>query len=95
MAMETKITRRDLLNGIVIGAGGSFLQAYSGRAVGNPAGTVGFEPNVMPSYYPPTLTGMHGSLARSINGVLVSCVDLIVLGTSTGHLGRWFEGAKF
>ena len=47
------------------------------------------------SYYPPTLTGMHGSLARSINGVLVSCVDLIVLGTSTGHLGRWFEGAKF
>ena len=61
MAMDTKITRRDLLNGIVIGAGGSFLQAYSGRAVGNPAGTAGFEPNAMPSYYPPTLTGMRGS----------------------------------
>ena len=45
----------------MIGAGGSFLQAYSGRAVGNPAGTAGFEPNAMPSYYPPTLTGMRGS----------------------------------
>ena len=54
--METKNTRRDLLNGIVIGAGGSFLQAYSGRAVGNPTGTAGFEPNAMPSYYPPILT---------------------------------------
>ncbi len=57
--MAIQITRRDLLNGMAIGAGGVLLPAY------------GFEPGVSletsvglggPSaYYPPTLTGMRGS----------------------------------
>ena len=57
--MAIQITRRDLLNGMAIGAGGVLLPAY------------GFEPGVSPetsigagtpsTYYPPTLTGMRGS----------------------------------
>ena len=61
--MAIKITRRDLLNGMAISAGGALLPAY------------GFEPGVSletsispgdpSSYYPPTLTGMRGSHAGS------------------------------
>lgn len=36
-----------MANYSAIGAGGRFLQVYNGRAVGNPAGTTGFEPNAI------------------------------------------------
>ena len=60
--MTIKITRRDLLNGMAIGAGGLVFNAYGGEsaqqseakfnelALGNPK-----------PYYPPTLTGLRGS----------------------------------
>lgn len=52
--MATRVTRRDFLNGVAIGAGGVLLQGYGGglQARTESAGS---------AYYPPTLTGMRGS----------------------------------
>lgn len=52
--MHPKITRRDLLNGMVIAAGSSLLPSFSHGSVNAPT---------IPTtdYYPPTLTGMRGS----------------------------------
>ncbi len=61
--MAIRITRRDLLNGMAIGAGGVLLPAYGVEpeiSLGTPASPV------VPSHsYPPTLTGMRGSHAGS------------------------------
>ena len=61
--MAIQITRRDLLNGMAIGAVGAMLPAYAG------APKVGLESSMRPegpsTYYPPTLTGMRGSHAGS------------------------------
>ena len=58
-----QITRRDLLNGMAIGAVGAMLPAYAG------ASKVRLESSMRPegpsTYYPPTLTGMRGSHAGS------------------------------
>lgn len=57
--MAIQITRRGLLNGMAIGAGGVLLPAYGGES------GVGLETSFSPgnpsTYYPPTLTGMCGS----------------------------------
>ena len=56
--MTSKITRRDFLNGVAIGAGTSLLMP--GQLLAQSAGFTAT--NKFPSdYYPPTLTGMRGS----------------------------------
>ena len=57
--MKTKITRRDLLNGMVIGAGGVLLPAYGTESAAR--SWSGVSPEALAEYYPPTLTGMRGS----------------------------------
>ena len=57
--MKTKITRRDLLNGMVIGAGGVLLPAYGTESAARSWSSV--SPEALAEYYPPTLTGMRGS----------------------------------
>ena len=61
--MAIQITRRDLLNGMAIGAVGAMLPAYAG------APKVRLDSSMRPggpsTYYPPTLTGMRGSHAGS------------------------------
>ena len=61
--MTIKITRRDLLNGMVISAGGIAFNSYaSGPAVGGDSPvTSGFTPPGLLPTYPPALTGMRGS----------------------------------
>ena len=60
--MTKKITRRDLLNGMAIGAGGSVLNLYAGNVWASTSNnTLSNTPNVTSGYYPPTLTGMRGS----------------------------------
>ena len=65
--MTKKITRRDLLNGMAIGAGGSMLNLYGGNVWSSTSNnTLSNTPNVTPDYYPPDyypprLTGMRGS----------------------------------
>ena len=57
--MAIRITRRDLLNGMAIGAGGVLLPAHGvepGISLGTPA-----SPVVPSNSYPPSLTGMRGS----------------------------------
>ena len=56
--MTSKITRRDFLNGVALGAGTSLLMP--GQLLAQSAGFTAT--NKFPSdYYPPTLTGMRGS----------------------------------
>ncbi len=63
--MAARVTRRDFLNGVAIGAGGVLLQACGG----DPEPSVNlsftapktFSPPDPSAYYPPTLTGMRGS----------------------------------
>ena len=61
--MAIEITRRDLLNGMAIGAVGTMLPAYASEALVS-LGRSG-RPGGPPTYYPPTLTGMRGSHAGS------------------------------
>ena len=58
-AMAIQITRRDLLNGMAIGAGGVLLPAYGFEPGVSPETSIG--PGTPSTYYPPTLTGMRGS----------------------------------
>ena len=62
LGMQCPITRRDFLNGVAIGVGGSLL----GRPLlGDPLlaalGTDEFAPEKAPGYYPPALLGMRGN----------------------------------
>ena len=57
--MAIQITRRDLLNGMAIGAGGVLLPAYGFEPGVSPETSIG--PGTPSTYYPPTLTGMRGS----------------------------------
>lgn len=63
--MPTRVTRRDFLNGVAIGAGGILLQACGGDleppADTSSAAPARFTPPGPSAYYPPTLTGMRGS----------------------------------
>ncbi|HVO64724.1 MAG TPA: FAD/NAD(P)-binding protein [Terriglobales bacterium] len=60
LGMDREITRRDFLNGMLVGAGGlataSWLPEFARAAALDAA-----EPQNQPGYYPPALTGMRGS----------------------------------
>ncbi len=67
--MTTRVTRRDFLNGVAIGAGGVLLQACGSDleppADMSSAAPTRFSPPDPSAYYPPALTGMRGSHAGS------------------------------
>ena len=54
LGLGTSISRRDFLNGAAVAIGSSLLPAAAAQAID-------FESGPVPSYYPPTLTGMRGS----------------------------------
>jgi spermidine dehydrogenase len=62
LGMHCPITRRDFLNGVAIGVGGSLL---GGPLLGDPLlATLGpdeYAPEKAPDYYPPALLGMRGN----------------------------------
>ncbi|MEM8500757.1 MAG: FAD/NAD(P)-binding protein [Pseudomonadota bacterium] len=59
--MLKDITRRDLLQGLTISAGGMLLQASGVSADFDAKPPSGEAAALRPNYYPPTLTGMRGS----------------------------------
>ena len=63
--MAARVTRRDFLNGVAIGAGGVLLQACGSDAgapkVMSTTAPTALGPPDPSAYYPPTLTGMRGS----------------------------------
>jgi spermidine dehydrogenase len=65
MTMAARVTRRDFLNGVAIGAGGMVLYGCGSEiqpsAKATVAGPTTFSPPDPSAYYPPTLTGMRGS----------------------------------
>jgi spermidine dehydrogenase len=101
--MAKKISRRDLLNGMVIGAGGLFLHA---PAYSSATSVTTNESTKTHAGYPPTLTGMRGSHAGSFEvahalawkgekpnnyQVLNEHYDLIVVGAGmSGLAAAWF-----
>jgi spermidine dehydrogenase len=107
--MKTEITRRDLLNGMVIGAGGILLPAYETESAARSAG-FGVSPEVLAQTYPPTLTGMRGSHEGSFEVVhalawqgqkpdsyelLAEHYDLIVIGGGmSGLAAAWYYRKK-
>ncbi len=62
LGMHRPITRRDFLNGVAIGVGGSLV---GGSLLGGPLlaafGSDGLAPEKAADYYPPALTGMRGN----------------------------------
>ena len=55
--MNSKLTRRDFINGVALGAAGLHLSPLEALAQGLlPSDSLG------PDYYPPALTGMRGSV---------------------------------
>jgi spermidine dehydrogenase len=62
LGMHCPITRRDFLNGVAIGVGGSLV---GGSLLGDPLlaafGPDDFAPEKAADYYPPALTGMRGN----------------------------------
>ena len=60
LGMDRPITRRDFLNGVAIGVGGTLASAWlPGLAFGDQASLMAAQD--APGYYPPALTGMRGS----------------------------------
>jgi spermidine dehydrogenase len=63
--MAARVTRRDFLNGVAIGAGGLLLQGCGSDLDPSAKVSIGaptkFTPPDPSAYYPPTLTGMRGS----------------------------------
>jgi spermidine dehydrogenase len=63
--MAARVTRRDFMNGVAIGAGGVLLHACGVdpelSANHSPTVPTTFSPPDPSAYYPPTLTGMRGS----------------------------------
>ncbi len=59
LGMGRSITRRDFLNGMAIGVGGSLASPWLGGLLA--AQTSSASAQDRPGYYPPTLTGMRGS----------------------------------
>src|SRR5260370_27600319 len=62
LGMHCPITRRDFLNGVAIGVGGSLV---GGSLLGGPLlaafGSDDLAPEKTADYYPPALTGMRGN----------------------------------
>jgi len=58
--LDQPISRRDVLNGVVIGVGGSLANAWL-TACGRSLETAALFAQDRPTYYPPALTGMRGS----------------------------------
>ncbi|MCZ6712093.1 MAG: NAD(P)/FAD-dependent oxidoreductase [Gammaproteobacteria bacterium] len=105
--MATRVTRRDLLNGLALGAGGVLLApmellAKSATAVPGPGNAY--------AHYPPTLTGMRGSHEGSFEVAhalawrgekptqyqpLQEHYDLVVVGAGmSGLAAAWFYRKK-
>ena len=62
LGMERSVTRRDFLNGVAIGVGGSFLSAAVRREDLLAAGVLdNFAPEKARDYYPPGRLGMRGN----------------------------------
>lgn len=61
LGMHRKITRRDFLNGMAIGVGGSVASPWLAGLLATQTSTPSAQDR--PGYYPPTLTGMRGSHA--------------------------------
>jgi spermidine dehydrogenase len=59
LGMHCNITRRDFLNGMVMGAGGVLSSPWLGRMLAAQTPQLSAQDRV--GYYPPTLTGMRGS----------------------------------
>ena len=101
--MAARVTRRDFLNGVAIGAGGILLQGY-GASLHARTGTT------TSTYYPPTLTGMRGSHEGSFEvahalawsgekpeqyAALDEHYDLVVVGAGmSGLAAAWFYRRK-
>jgi spermidine dehydrogenase len=62
LGMERSVTRRDFLNGVALGVGGSLLGAAVRPEDLLAAGVLDeFAPERAPDYYPPALLGMRGN----------------------------------
>ena len=106
--MAKKVTRRDFLNGVAIGAGGLLLPggAWSTASTAFNRASAGRSS----SYYPPTLTGMRGSHEGSFEvahalawrgekpaeyAKLDEHYDLVVVGAGmSGLAAAWYYRAK-
>jgi spermidine dehydrogenase len=60
LGLDRHITRRDFLNGVALGVGGSLASAWL-TACGRSVETAALFAQDRPTYYPPALTGMRGS----------------------------------
>src|SRR5258708_9539649 len=62
LGMDREITRRDFLNGVAIGVGGTLMGGGSGTETLLAAAALDeFAPEKAPDYYPPARTGMRGN----------------------------------
>jgi spermidine dehydrogenase len=61
LGMNRKITRRDFLDGVALGVGGSVLAAGVPWLHGLGSADSAFTPEKDPNYYPPALMGMRGN----------------------------------
>ena len=62
LGMGREITRRDFLNGVAIGVGGTFVGGRIGRETLLAAAAIDeFAPEKAPDYYPPARQGMRGN----------------------------------
>src|SRR5579864_4772761 len=59
LGMQRQITRRDFLNGIAVGVGGTLASPWLGGLLAGQTPTLAAQD--CPDYYPPTRTGMRGS----------------------------------
>src|SRR5712664_1834294 len=62
LGMGREITRRDFLNGVAIGVGGTLVAGEIGSETLLQAGVLDeFAPEKSPDYYPPAKTGLRGN----------------------------------